>query len=226
VSGVVVRVRFGSRRQLRQAYARDLEKGRIFLRTDTPLPVGSSVPMVLELHDGQAIDVHGEVVASRLPQLATADQPAGMQVRLVDFGADKRARVEDLLRRSRTQAPAVRAPSLAPAAVAVARPPFERMLGSLRRLVFLCADASALSEADYYEILGVSPTATTAELREACSVLRALVDPAAPPDGLRLPPAKKERLERVHKLVVEIERTMTDPAERAEYDAVRFGIVR
>jgi len=102
----------------------------------------------------------------------------------------------------------------------------EHMLRALRRLVYLCADAAALSEADYYEILGVQPTASDAELREACSVLRTLVDPAAPPEGLRLPPEKAERLARVHQLIVQIERTMTDPVQRAEYDAVRFGIVR
>ena len=217
MSGVVVRVRFASRRQLKQAYVRDLDRARLFLRTDTPLPVGSSVPMVLELHDGQAIDVQGEVMAVRLPQMATADQPAGMHARLLDFTPEKRARIEDLLRRSRTFVPGVQG----------GRPaPMDQMVRALRRLVYLCGDASALSEADYYEVLGVPPTASPAEFREACSVLRTLVDPAAPPDGIRLSPDRQERLERLHQLVVQIERTMTDPNLRAEYDAVRFGIVR
>jgi Tfp pilus assembly protein PilZ len=216
---VVVRVRFGNRRQLKQAFTRDLDKGRIFLRTDTPLPIGSMVPMVLELQDGQAIDVQGEVTLVRLPQLATPDQPPGMHVRLVDFTDEKRARVEDLLRRSRTVAPG------APASPGRA-PPMEQMLGALRRIVYLCADAAALSEADYYQILGVAPTATAAEVREACSVVRTLLDPAAPPDALRLSNDKAEKLRRVYQLIVEIEKTMTDPAQRAEYDAVRFGIIR
>lgn len=214
---VVVRVRFGNRRQLKQAYARDIEKGRLFLRTDNPLPVASAVPMVLELHDGQAIDVQGEVIAVRLPQISSAADPPGMQVRLLDLTPEKRARIEDLLKRSRSFVPGVAAGRGAP---------MDQMVRALRRVVYLCADAAALSEADYYEILGVQPTASPVELREACSVLRTLVDPTAPPDGLRLPPEKAERLARLHQLVVQIEKTMTDPAQRAEYDAVRFGIVR
>lgn len=211
---VVVRVRFGNRRQLKQAYTRDLDKSRLFLRTDAPLPIGSAVPMVLELHDGQAIDVQGEVSQVRLPQLATPEQPAGMHVRLVDFTAEKRARVEDLLRRSRTVAPGMPAQRAAP---------LEQMLASLRRVVYLCADAAALSEADYYQILGLPRTATAVEVREACSVVRTLLDPATPPGAMQLTPEREAKLRRVYQLVIEIEKTMTDPAQRAEYDAVRFG---
>jgi hypothetical protein len=172
--------------------------------------------MVLELYDGQAIDVQGEVTVVRLPQLATPEQPAGMHVRLVDYSDEKRARVEDLLRRSRTMVPGASQRAA----------PMEQMLASLRRIVFLCADAAALSEADYYQILGVEPTASEARVREACSVVRALLDPSAPPDALLLVPDRAERLGRVYQLVLEIEKTMTDPAQRAEYDAVRFGIIR
>src|SRR5262249_38420350 len=186
----------------------------LFLRTEAPLPVGSMVPMVLELHDGQAIDVQGEVMAIRLPQVATAELPAGMEVQLVDFTPDKRGRIAELLRRSRTAAP-LAAPG-----------PMEQMIRTLRRVLFLCADGAALSAADYYEILGLPPTASAGQLREACSILRGILDPGAPPEGITLGPDRNEKLDQVFQLVVKIEKTLTDPAQRAEYDAVRSRIVR
>jgi Tfp pilus assembly protein PilZ len=221
VAGVVVRVRFGSRRQLKQAFQSDLSRGQLFLRTDTPLAIGAMVPMVLELHDGQALDVRGEVIAVRTPAQASHSHPAGVMTRLVDFGADKRARVEDLLRRGRTHVPGVGGSGLIRRVASA-----DALLPLLRRVLFLCGDAAALSEADYYQVLGLPSGAGPVEVRDACGALRALVDPASPPEGLALTAEQQERLARLYALVVQIERTLTDPTLRAEYDSVRFGILR
>ena len=225
VPGVVVRVRFANRRQLKQAFFREISKGGMFLRTDTPLGVREQVPIVLELPDGQTMDLVGEVVTTMGPETATAQRPPGMVVRFLDFTAAKRVVVEDFLTRNRTNVP-VETP-VRPTPV-MPMPAMENLVRALRRLVWLCGDARALGDADYYQILGLPPTAGTDEIREACTVLRALLDPGAPPEGLanQLTPAQQARQSALFDAIVEIERTLTSPARRAEYDAARFGVVR
>jgi hypothetical protein len=104
----------------------------------------------------------------------------------------------------------------------------ENLVRALRRLVWLAADAGALAEVDHYQVLGVPPTASTDEIREACTVLRILLDPGAPPEGLgeRMTPAQNARLGALVEVIGAIERTLTHPARRAEYDAARFGVLR
>jgi Tfp pilus assembly protein PilZ len=229
---VVVRVRFANRRQLKQAFFREISRGGMFLRTDTPLGVRERVPIVLELPDGQAIDLVGEVVQTMAPDVATLQRPPGMAVRFLDFTPAKRVILEDFLASNRTNVPIpvdvprpVQAGHPTPA---MPIPAMENLVRALRRLVWLCGDARAFGESDYYQILGLSPTAGTDEIREACTVLRILLDPGAPPEGLadRLNAAQQARLAALSETVVEIERTLTHPARRAEYDATRFGIVR
>lgn len=219
MSGVVVRVRFGSRRQLRQAFQRELTHAQLFVRTDSPLAVGTAVPIVLELHDGQAIDLQGEVAAARLLSEARAGAPAGMHVRLLDFTPAKRARIEEVCKR-----PSQHAVKPPPSSTVV--PPFEQLIRALRRVVFLAVDPVALRAADRYQVLGVQPDASPAEVRDACAVLRTLLDPDAPPEGLRLLPGHHERLAELRALVLDIEKSMTSPELRADYDALRAGINR
>lgn len=210
---LVVRVKFMTRRQLKLAWLRELSKNTLFVRTDTPLPVAERVVIVLELPDGEQVQIEGQIVATVQPAGATAQRPAGMTVQLT--GLDKRARIEDYLRRNRTQVNEV-------------QPAMETLVRSVRRILWLAGDAEILIEVDHYQILGLSPTADTAEIKEACSILRVLLDPLTPPEGLadRLTASQRERVEALYNTVGQIERTLTDPDLRARYDAAVFSIVR
>jgi Tfp pilus assembly protein PilZ len=212
VPSVVVRVKFVNRRQLKLAFMRDLSKGTLFVRTDSPLPIGEGVLCVLELPGGDSVEITGEVESIAGPP------DAGMTVRLSDFTADKIGKIEELLSRARTLLPVGPPPT----------PAMEMLVRGLRRLLWLCGEAVALGEVDYYQILGLPATASTDEIREACSVLRVFLDPASPPDGLadRLTSAQHARVAALHRAIAKIERTLTDAKRRAEYDAEVFSIVR
>ncbi len=230
VPAVVVRVKFANRRQLRQAFLRDLSKGTLFVRTDTPLPLREGVLLILELPDGEQIEVTGAVEHVIPPHAATGG-PAGMSVRIHDFTMDKRGRIEELLQRPRTLVP-IGAPTqparAVPSAPHLPVPAMDILVRGLRRMIWLCGDARVLAEVDYYQILGLPTTASTDEIREACTILRVLLEPGSPPDGLadRLTEAQRTRVTGLHEAVTEIERTLTNPARRAQYDAEVFSIVR
>jgi Tfp pilus assembly protein PilZ len=231
IPSVVVRVKFASRRQLRQAFLRDLSRNTLFVRTETPLPIGEGVLLVLELPGGDQLEVTGEVGPAGSASTTAPPSPAGMNVRLHDFTADKHARIEELLARSRTLVPigAQGGPSSAPPGTPpLLVPPIEVLVRALRRLLWLCGDATSLGEVDHYQILGLPATAAADEIREACTILRVLLDPGSPPDGLadRLTAAQRTRVTALHAAVIEIERTLTDETLRAEYDAAVFSIVR
>jgi uncharacterized protein (TIGR02266 family) len=224
----VVRVRFASRRQLKQAFLREIARGGMFLRTESPLAVNDRVPIVLEMPDGHEVDLIGEVVQTMPPESATVQRPAGMAVRFLDFTAAKRVELEDFLTRNRTNLPVAIKPALSAPTPIMPIPAMENLVRALRRLVWLAADARALTDVDHYQVLGLPPTATTDEIREACTVLRILLDPGAPPEGLadRLTPAQKARLAALVDAIAEIERTLTQPERRATYDAARFTLLR
>ncbi len=231
VPGVVVRVRFMTRRQLKQAWVRDLAHNTLFVRTDLPLPVGSHIRLALELPDAVIIEVDGEVAHIVTLEAATPTRPAGMAVHMSDFEGPKRGRIEEYLRRSRTLVPGQATQKLraiTDAAPQVPLPAMETLVRSVRRLVWLCGDAAGLREVDHYQVLGLSPTARTEEIREACTILRVLLEPSSPPEGLadRLTEVQRARIGALHALILEIERTLTDPQRRAAYDAEVFSIVR
>jgi Tfp pilus assembly protein PilZ len=223
--GIVVRVKFASRRQLKQAFHRDLVRSVLFVRTDNPLPRGERVQVVLELSNGEQIQLVGDVI-----QVDTM-QPVGMVVHLLDFTPEKRAIIEELLARTKTNLPTSAPTEQLPALKSAPQLPVSAMdvlVRGLRRLVWLCGDAAALSEVDYYQILGLPATANANEIREACSILRVLLDPSAPPEGLvdLLSDAQRARVGALYALVLEIERTLTNPARRSEYDQAVFSVVR
>jgi Tfp pilus assembly protein PilZ len=216
-------VKFASRRQLSQAFHRDLVRSMLFVRTDSAVALGEQVQVVLELPSGDHIDLVGDVVSA-------STQPAGMILQLLDFTPEKRSTIENLLARSRTNVPASGVPTAElPALRSAPHLPVSAMdvlVRGLRRLVWLCGDAAALAEVDYYQILGLPATANSSEIREACSILRVLLDPSAPPEGLvdLMSDAQRSRVGALYALV--IERTLTNPTRRQEYDQAVFSVVR
>ena len=206
-----VRVKFQSRRQLKLAYLSHLSKGGIFLRTDAPLAVRDPLLVAMELPDGQIVEVKGYVF-----HLQT--DPPGMNVRFTDFTPDKSRVFETFLRRNRTVMPGIAPPSPPPAAP----PGLEELTQTLRRLLWLSADATALDGCTYYQALGLPSDAPLDDIRERCTVLRILLDPSAPPDGV----ADPRRILSLLYRVAEIEATLTDADKRAQYDATKLGIMR
>jgi Tfp pilus assembly protein PilZ len=229
-SDVVVRVKFVTRRQLKQAWVRDLSKNTLFVRTDLPLAPGTRVLLVLELPDEETVEVPGDVASVVPLDSATPTNPAGMAVTMRNFDGGKRSRIEEFLRRHRALDPGGETQRLRIIPDGSSRPPpaMELLVRALRRLLWLSGDAAKLADVDHYQVLGLPATAHSDEIREACTVLRVLLDPSSPPEGLhdRLTPAQHERLGALHAWIGEIEKTLTDPARRAKYDAEAFGVVR
>jgi uncharacterized protein (TIGR02266 family) len=208
----VVRVKFQNKRQLKQTWIKDISKGGIFLRTPTPLEPFEKITVVLELPDGEEVELSGVVVHVVTPAEAGEGGP-GMGVQFSDLTQDKRARVDAFLLRHRTVVPASGAP-----------PALELVAQSLRRVVWVACDPQALLEADHYQLLGVRPDAPLELIRERLAMLRVLVDPASLPEGMEV--LDGERISQVAAALAEIEAVLSDPRRREEYDAVRRLVLR
>ena len=207
----IVRVKFQNRRQLKQTWLKDISKGGIFLRTPAPLDPGEDVVVVLELPNGEEIELGATVVHSVKPEESPTGP--GMGMKFIDLTPEKRARVEAFLQRHRTVVPTAGAP-----------PALEQVVQCLRRALWLACDPQAIGASDYYQLLGLSSDAPMDLVRERIAVLRVLLDPASPPEGVaRFDPA---RLSGLALALLEIEGTLTDPQRRADYDAVRNLVLR
>jgi uncharacterized protein (TIGR02266 family) len=224
--GVVVRVRFKNRRQLKQVWLKDISKGGIFLRTDAPLPPYSQVNIILELPDKTSLEVSGHVVHVIPADQATEHAAAGMGVQFVDLTPAKRALVEQFLDKNRTLLPtSPGAKGIFPPTVPSPAPTgIESLLQMLRRLIWCAGDGAALAEADYYALLGVPASAPPDQIREACAVLRSLLDPTHPPRGVE--DVDRARIQKINTTLREIEITLLDPATRLQYDSARLGLLR
>ena len=208
----VVRVKFQNKRQLKQTWIKDISKGGIFLRTQTPLEPYEKVTVVLELPDGEEIELTGTVVHATPPK-EPGDGNAGMGVQFLDLTPEKRKRVDSFLQRNRSVVPTSGAP-----------PAMEAVAQALRRMVWSACDPQALGEADHYQLLGLRPDATIEQIKERLAILRVLMDPVAVPDGMDNFDA--ERVIALAATLAEIESVLTDPRRRSEYDAVRRLVLR
>jgi uncharacterized protein (TIGR02266 family) len=208
----IVRVKFQNKRQLKQTWIKDISKGGIFLRTQTPLAAFERVTVVLELPDGEEVELLGTVVHVVRPEEA-GDGGAGMGVQFIDLTPEKRARVDAFLQRNRSVVPTSGAP-----------PALEVVAQALRRMVWSACDPHALGEADHYQLLGLRPDAPLDQIRERIAILRVLLDPTAIPEGMDTIDA--ERVVALAATLTEIEAVLTDPRRRGEYDAVRRLVLR
>jgi len=268
----VVRVKFKDRRQFESCWLKDISNGGIFLRTQTPAALFGKLQVVLELPNGDTVELQGEVVRVVAPQQAGAGVAAGMGVQFVDLDAEKRSMLESYLgftqplaipdgmnlnappprqpsaqelptllpvagaalpglpppEQPRTGAPPAglplpptlkRAPTPSPAGPPPAVIGIEDMMQALRRMLWMCGDSAALADADFYEILGVSPSASGTQVADASAVLRTLIDPQSAPPGVRA--SSSARFAALRGLLDEIEKTLIDPVRRARYDAGR-----
>lgn len=78
-------VRFGSTRQLRRTYVRDISRGGMFVRTRHPRAMRDHLQVVLELPDGTRLPLQGEITYCVTPQQARRPGDAGVGVRFLDL---------------------------------------------------------------------------------------------------------------------------------------------
>lgn len=223
----VVRVRFKNKKQFQQSYFKDICNNGIFLRTMSPRPVFEHVTVVLELPGEIQVELLGVVVHVVTPEQASAQHLPGMGVQFSDLNAEKRALLESFLK-TKTVPPGTYAPgspTVRPDVLPRRSGPFPLPAMSsgndpttaLRRLLWLCVDATLLASCDAYELLGVSPDATVAEVRAASERLRALCDPSRPPAGL----GESSRMRALGVVLLDLEDCLTRPERRVAYNATR-----
>ncbi len=83
----------------------NISKGGLFINSRTPLPVGTTVRLIIQLPDTPfPFDLTGKVVRVSEFDNATNEVP-GMGVEFVDIDDDKRARIERFVDRLRKDLP-------------------------------------------------------------------------------------------------------------------------
>lgn len=74
-------------------WAVNISKGGIFINTDTPLPVGTTVRLIVSLPDAAfPFDLTGKV--ARVSEYGDGNDVPGMGIEFVDVDEDKRNRLE------------------------------------------------------------------------------------------------------------------------------------
>lgn len=188
ISKAAVEVSIASRAELQTLYSHDISKGGLFVVTDDPPPLRTSVSVTLATDDGQ-LGLKAEVVHVVDPvQAAQRNHPAGVGLQFIDLTPELRTRIQSyvdgLAARLSASDNVIATSSVA-----------ERMD---RARNFL----ASLDRGEIYAALGVEPAATDATIRMKVATLdAALADEggASPPQAARLQSARRalERLARV-----------------------------
>ena len=92
-----MRVKFKDKRQFESCWVKDISNGGIFLRTQTPVALFGRLTIVLELPNGDSVELQGEVVRVVPPEQAGPGVAAGMGVQFVDLTPAKRELLENYL---------------------------------------------------------------------------------------------------------------------------------
>jgi uncharacterized protein (TIGR02266 family) len=141
-SAVPVHLRFAGWKRLETLFAKDISRGGMFLRTDTPLAAGQRVALTLSLPDGSTLDLDAEVARAVEPAPGVV---AGMGLRFAEMPTSVQHQLRDLLK--------VHAEQPAPDPPAT-RPEFEQLVAELARV-----KASGL-----HQIFGLGTDATLDDL--------------------------------------------------------------
>ncbi|MDQ3262084.1 MAG: TIGR02266 family protein [Myxococcota bacterium] len=92
---LLVQYRFNSLEAFLAEYATNLSPGGMFIRTDQPSPVGTTLHLQFSLKDGSRL-IDGLVRVARVVTAGTHEHPAGMGVEFVDFDPELRALIQRL----------------------------------------------------------------------------------------------------------------------------------
>jgi type IV pilus assembly protein PilZ len=101
---LVVRVTYQTVDELFSEFARNINDGGIFIETENPQDVGSTIQLQFKLPGNEVpIEVTGIVV--RTTDGTSAEGQPGMGIEFGDLGAEHRDRINDLIRHLRSEFP-------------------------------------------------------------------------------------------------------------------------
>ncbi len=86
---LLVQYRFNSLEDFLAEYATNLSPGGMFIQTDRPSPVGSTLHLQFSLKDGSRL-IDGLVRVARVVRVGTREHPAGMGVEFLDLAPELR----------------------------------------------------------------------------------------------------------------------------------------
>jgi len=81
-------VQIKHKRKTLEFQAMSLSEGGIFLRTDEPLPVGSTVEVIFSLNDEVPLKLKAKVLYHNVPEKKRSPRPAGMALKFTKPGDD------------------------------------------------------------------------------------------------------------------------------------------
>lgn len=90
---LLVQYRFNSLEDFLAEYATNLSPGGMFIQTDQPSAVGTTLHLQFSLKDGSRL-IDGLVRVARVVTVGTREQPAGMGVEFVDLDPELRALIQ------------------------------------------------------------------------------------------------------------------------------------
>ena len=100
---IVVRVNYQTVDSLFSEFARNINDGGLFVETDTPQPIGTSVELEFKLPGAdRPIEVIGNVVRSIESDQATPDGVAGMGIEFENLDSDVREQINEIIQRLRS----------------------------------------------------------------------------------------------------------------------------
>jgi len=101
---LVVRVNYQTVDDLFSEFARNINDGGIFVETDSPQPIGTSVELEFKLPGAdRPIEVVGNVVRSIDAEQAASDGVAGMGIEFENLDADVRQQINEIIQRLRAR---------------------------------------------------------------------------------------------------------------------------
>ena len=100
---LVVRVNYQTVDSLFSEFARNINDGGLFVETDTPQPIGTSVELEFKLPGAdRPIEVIGNVVRSIESDQATPDGVAGMGIEFENLDSGVREQINEIIQRLRS----------------------------------------------------------------------------------------------------------------------------
>jgi len=100
---IVVRVNYQTVDSLFSEFARNINDGGLFVETDTPQPIGTSVELEFKLPGAERpIEVIGNVVRSIEANQATPDAVPGMGIEFENLDSDVREQINTIIQRLRS----------------------------------------------------------------------------------------------------------------------------
>jgi type IV pilus assembly protein PilZ len=100
----VVRVNYQTVDSLFSEFARNINDGGIFVETDTPQPIGTSVELEFKLPGAdRPIEVVGNVVRSVSTDQSESDGASGMAIEFENLGSDVRQQINEIILKLRSK---------------------------------------------------------------------------------------------------------------------------